>query len=122
MQPAEGHLLLENIAVTPSAQNMGLGSRLLRLAERHALAMGLPEIRLYTNEAMTGNLGYYPRRGYQETHFQCRATAARRRPGGRWFRAWRWGSPPVGVAAPGALYPGARAGGGRGSAFGGGVT
>ena len=67
-QPAEGHLLLENIAVAPSAQNMGLGSRLLRLAERHALAMGLPEIRLYTNEAMTENLDYYPRRGYHETH------------------------------------------------------
>jgi hypothetical protein len=28
----------------------------------------LPEIRLYTNEAMTENLGYYPRRGYTETH------------------------------------------------------
>jgi ribosomal protein S18 acetylase RimI-like enzyme len=67
-QPAEGHLLLENIAVAPSAQNMGLGSRLLRLAEQHALAMGLPEIRLYTNEAMTENLDYYPRRGYRETH------------------------------------------------------
>jgi ribosomal protein S18 acetylase RimI-like enzyme len=68
MHPAEGHLLLENIAVAPSAQNMGLGSRLLHLAEQHALAMGLPEIRLYTNEAMTENLDYYPRRGYRETH------------------------------------------------------
>jgi ribosomal protein S18 acetylase RimI-like enzyme len=68
MQPAEGYLLLENIAVAPRAQNMGLGSRLLRLAEQHALAMGLPEIRLYTNEAMTENLDYYPRRGYRETH------------------------------------------------------
>jgi hypothetical protein len=28
----------------------------------------LPEIRLYTNEAMTENLDYYPRRGYRETH------------------------------------------------------
>jgi hypothetical protein len=28
----------------------------------------LPEIRLYTNEAMTENLAYYPRRGYTETH------------------------------------------------------
>jgi N-acetylglutamate synthase-like GNAT family acetyltransferase len=49
MRPAQGHLLLENIAVAPSAQNLRLGSRLLRLAEQHALAMGLPEIRLYTN-------------------------------------------------------------------------
>jgi hypothetical protein len=30
--------------------------------------MGLPEVRLYTNEAMTENLDYYPRRGYRETH------------------------------------------------------
>jgi hypothetical protein len=35
---------------------------------QHALAMGLPEIRLCTNEAMTENLDYYPRRGYRETH------------------------------------------------------
>lgn len=26
------------------------------------------EIRLYTNEAMTENLSYYPRHGYTETH------------------------------------------------------
>ena len=26
------------------------------------------EIRLYTNEAMTANLAYYPRHGYTETH------------------------------------------------------
>jgi ribosomal protein S18 acetylase RimI-like enzyme len=67
-QPAEGHLLLENIAVATSAQNTGLRSRLLCNAEQHALAMGLPEIRLYTNETMTENLDYYPRRGYRETH------------------------------------------------------
>ena len=28
----------------------------------------LPEIRLYTNAAMTENLSHYPRRGYTETH------------------------------------------------------
>ncbi len=50
------------------AQGLGVGGRLLRLAEEQALARGLREVRLYTNEAMTENLAYYLRRGYSETH------------------------------------------------------
>lgn len=64
----EGYLLIENIAVLPSAQRRGIGARLLMLAEDEARAQGLGEIRLYTNEGMTENLAYYPRRGYVETH------------------------------------------------------
>jgi ribosomal protein S18 acetylase RimI-like enzyme len=63
-----GYLLLENVAVLPTAQGRGIGGRLLSLAEEHARSLGLSEIRLYTNEAMTENLAYYPRRGYTETH------------------------------------------------------
>jgi MFS family permease len=63
-----GHLLLENVAVQPSAQGRGIGARLLALAEDEARRLGLSEIRLYTNEAMTENLTYYPRHGYVETH------------------------------------------------------
>ena len=63
-----GYLLLENIAVLPAAQGRGVGRRLLALAEEHARGLGRSEIRLYTNEAMTENLAYYPRRGYTETH------------------------------------------------------
>ena len=62
------HLLVENVAVRPSAQRRGVGARLLGLAEEEAQARGLHEIRLYTNEAMTENLAYYPRHGYTETH------------------------------------------------------
>ena len=62
-----GYLLLENVAVLPTAQNRGIGTRLLGLAEEHARSLGLSEIRLYTNEAMTENLAYYARRGYVET-------------------------------------------------------
>ena len=61
------HLLLENVAVLPSAQRRGVGARLLALAEDQARARGLDEVRLYTNEAMTENLAYYPRHGYTET-------------------------------------------------------
>jgi ribosomal protein S18 acetylase RimI-like enzyme len=62
------HLLLDNIAVHPAAQGRGVGVLLLRLAETEATRRGHPEIRLYTNEAMTENLAYYPRHGYTETH------------------------------------------------------
>jgi ribosomal protein S18 acetylase RimI-like enzyme len=65
---AADHLVVENVAVLPSHQGSGIGSRLLQLAEDRARARGRPEVRLYTNEAMTENLGYYPRRGYRETH------------------------------------------------------
>ena len=63
-----GYLLLENVAVLPAAQGRGIGARLLALAEEHARSLRLPEVRLYTNEAMTENLTYYPRHGYTETH------------------------------------------------------
>jgi GNAT superfamily N-acetyltransferase len=62
------YLLLDNVAVLPAAQGRGVGARLLALAEDHARGLGLTEIRLYTNQAMTENLVYYPRHGYAETH------------------------------------------------------
>jgi GNAT superfamily N-acetyltransferase len=67
LAPERDHLLLENIAVRPDAQGRGVGARLLAFADEEARRLGLPEIRLYTNEAMTENLAYYPRHGYTET-------------------------------------------------------
>jgi GNAT superfamily N-acetyltransferase len=66
--PQQECLLLENVAVLPSLQGRGIGTRLLEFAEFRATEFGLTEIRLYTNVAMTENLAYYPRRGYVETH------------------------------------------------------
>ena len=66
--PEPGYLLLENMAVLPFAQGRGIGTRLLEFADARARELRLPEIRLYTNEKMTENLAYYPRRGYAETH------------------------------------------------------
>ena len=62
------YLLLDNVAVSVDAQGTGVGSRLLDFAEERARDLGLGEIRLYTNEAMTENLAYYARRGFTETH------------------------------------------------------
>ena len=61
-----GHLLLENVAVAPAFQGHGLGRQLMAFAEQEAAARRLPEVRLYTNEAMTENLRLYPALGYEE--------------------------------------------------------
>jgi N-acetylglutamate synthase-like GNAT family acetyltransferase len=61
------HLLLETVAVAPGAQGNGYGRLLLDHAECDAAELGLTEVRLYTNEAMTENLTFYPRHGYRET-------------------------------------------------------
>ncbi len=58
LQPAGDHLLIENVAVRPATQGRGIGRQLMGLAEAQALARGLPEIRLYTNAAMTEDLNY----------------------------------------------------------------
>lgn len=68
LEPHQDHLLLENVAVDPDHQGTGVGRRLLALAEDQARLMGLPEVRLFTNAAMTENLEYYPRQGYRQTH------------------------------------------------------
>ncbi len=67
LQARPDHLLLENVAVAPDTQKLGIGRLLLDLADRRARELGLSEVRLYTNVAMTENLAYYPRHGYHET-------------------------------------------------------
>jgi ribosomal protein S18 acetylase RimI-like enzyme len=61
-----GHLLVDNVAVAPSAQGRGVGRALLAFAERHARELGLREVRLYTNERMTSNIALYRRLGYRD--------------------------------------------------------
>ncbi|GAA2645753.1 GNAT family N-acetyltransferase [Paractinoplanes durhamensis] len=63
---ADGFLEVETVAVAPEAHGRGVGSRLLAFAEERARELGLPEVRLCTNEAMTENIAYYPRRGFRE--------------------------------------------------------
>ena len=60
-------LLLDVLAVSPAVQGRGIGSLLLAFAETEARTRGYTAIALYTNEAMTENLTYYPRHGYVET-------------------------------------------------------
>ena len=67
LRPKPGSLFLENVAVAPARQGRGIGSALLGFAEEHAESLGLREVTLYTNDAMTENLSFYPARGYVET-------------------------------------------------------
>ena len=64
----EDHLYIDNVAVLPEAQGAGVGAALLGFADAQAQRAGLNEIRLYTNEKMTENIEYYPKKGYRETH------------------------------------------------------
>ncbi|WP_217254294.1 GNAT family N-acetyltransferase [Streptomyces sp. AC602_WCS936] len=59
------HLFLDSIAVHPDAHGTGVGRRLLRFVDAHARALGLPEIRLYTNAMMWENQEIYPKYGYE---------------------------------------------------------
>ena len=65
--PAPNYLLLDNIAVSPARQAVGLGRRLLAFAEAEALRRGYHEIRLYTHQTMVENQRLYASIGYQET-------------------------------------------------------
>jgi GNAT superfamily N-acetyltransferase len=50
--PRTGYLLLDNVAVSPARQGLGLGRQLLAFAEAEALRRGCSEIRLYTHQTM----------------------------------------------------------------------
>ncbi len=68
LTPQDDAMLLDNVAVAPGAQGLGLGRELLEFAERTAAEAGCPAIKLYTNEVMTENIALYTRIGYAETH------------------------------------------------------
>jgi ribosomal protein S18 acetylase RimI-like enzyme len=61
-------MLIDNVAVSPGAQGLGYGRKLLEFAERAALEAGYESIRLYTNESMTENIALYSRIGFVETN------------------------------------------------------
>ncbi|KAI1328017.1 acyl-CoA N-acyltransferase [Xylariaceae sp. FL0255] len=66
--PEPDSMLLDNVAVSPSAQGTGLGRRLITYAESRAREAGYNSIKLYTHEKMESNISCYSRIGYVETH------------------------------------------------------
>jgi GNAT superfamily N-acetyltransferase len=65
--PGKEALLLDNMAVAPSAQGKGYGRVLVAFAEGEARRRGQGEVRLYTHVLMTENQALYARLGFQET-------------------------------------------------------
>lgn len=59
-----GYVLLENVAVLPSAAGRGVGKSLIGFCENAGRQLGMSAVHLYTNEKMTDNLSIYPRLGY----------------------------------------------------------
>ncbi|MCX7364880.1 MAG: GNAT family N-acetyltransferase [Alphaproteobacteria bacterium] len=59
------HLLIENVAVSPTFQGRGFGRRLMAHAEELAASAGFREVRLYTNKLFDENVRLYLRLGYR---------------------------------------------------------
>ncbi|MFE7167551.1 GNAT family N-acetyltransferase [Streptomyces sp. NPDC057616] len=65
LEEHDDHLFLDSIAVHPDAHGRGVGRRLLLFVDARARALGLPEVRLYTNAMMWENRKIYPKYGYE---------------------------------------------------------
>jgi GNAT superfamily N-acetyltransferase len=66
LRTAGDDLLVENVAVQPSAQGRGLGRILMTFAEDEARRQGINRLTLSTNVVMTENFGIYLALGYRE--------------------------------------------------------
>ncbi len=64
----DDHLLLDNVAVDPAAQGLGIGRRLIGAAEDVARTLGYATVRLYTHETMVENVALYGHLGFSITH------------------------------------------------------
>lgn len=62
-------LLIDMLAVSPKVQGKGIGSRLMRQAERTAGEHGLREIVLWVDEANRPAQGFYVKHGYEAIHY-----------------------------------------------------
>jgi predicted GNAT family acetyltransferase len=57
-------LLIENVAVSPEFQGLGLGSKLMAHAEEIATSLGYDRVSLYTNQRFSDNIALYCKLGY----------------------------------------------------------
>ena len=59
-------IVLDNVAVLPEYQGIGIGGKIIQYAEDEARRRGFHLIKLYTNESMKENLALYAHMGYVE--------------------------------------------------------
>lgn len=64
----EDSYFIENVAVDPACQRLGLGGALLRHAIAEARRLKLSSLWLFTNVAMTENRAMYAHLGFVENH------------------------------------------------------
>lgn len=63
---ADGAAEIKRMWIADAMRDLGLGSRLLRTLEEHAVALGCAVVRLDTNGALTDAIAMYRRAGYRE--------------------------------------------------------
>lgn len=66
LEDAPGVLWVDNLAVEPARHGRGIGRALLDFAAGEARRRGASELRLFTHERMTRNIGIYARAGFEE--------------------------------------------------------
>ncbi len=66
LETAADHLAIYSLAVSPMHQGQGVGQRMIQAAEQMAVAAGLAELRLFTNDRMTQNIALYQQVGFHE--------------------------------------------------------
>lgn len=65
LEPCDGHLLVDNLAVAEAARGRGLARRLLDFAEAEAGRLGYAEMQLYTHKTMVENQALYRHLGWE---------------------------------------------------------
>lgn len=60
-----GQLLIWSVATHPDHQGTGLGRTMMDFADRRALELDLPQIRLYTGSRLVERILWYERLGYK---------------------------------------------------------
>jgi predicted N-acetyltransferase YhbS len=63
--PKSDHLYVGRLSVPPEHRKRGIGDRLLRTAEHHAVTLGLPAVRLRVRLVLETLRAYYAARGYR---------------------------------------------------------
>ncbi len=66
LEPGEGWVMLDNVAVHPERQGKGLGRRMIAFAAAEARRRSARELRLYTHALMASNLARYAYLGFHE--------------------------------------------------------
>jgi ribosomal protein S18 acetylase RimI-like enzyme len=65
VQPQRAYLYVGRVAVLPAYRRQGIASALMRWADGHARALGLPAVQFGVRLQAPGNIRFYERLGYQ---------------------------------------------------------